>query len=863
MKKILLSLMAVVCALTVSAKEYILTPSAATTIDPASADANQYDASATLWKVSQGAISGTSLKSYDLKYLIFQMDLKDLDGMTIQKAVMSYDSKCTVSSKNSNVELASINPAWDVTTVTWNSLNADAKAVQISADKGQNVGTTTKNLKENVLNYVKNEAGKTVAFAIYTYTAREQQISNIKLTIDAIDASASVNVNVKYMCGETEVKSATTIGTKDQAVELSTEEKADFILDGKKYIYVSDNGASVLAAEGSDVIVNVREAAVYLWHVMSTQGGEVAKGANFEGDNIEVGYPRYQRNELTNELYEAPKTNDSRKRYTVNVLLDKDNASVDMTYNKVKDNVVYYQEAEDIDGLTKVTYGNVFVRASNALAAKATENTVITNLPAGKYVVNAGVFSSAKSPAYVIKIGVGDNVYEAPVTKVNNSEVKSAEYTLTKTTAVTLFADGMGDNNALDYIYIEKTGEYVVPDNTVAAGKYIAQVTIAEAEGVAVPAEFQAYVGTHKYGMDLAGDEKKLTISGMSIMNNMEIVGDAVAYDATKTFTMNGKEFTICSVDGTKTEGELAVTKNEDGSISIEDFGFMKGGKFAGTAKNITAQLQVNEETEANITFEDIDLQGKTYYKGEDKAMSIPTGDFTFINYFADYGSYTAWNGFAVSATRGDNFVGNYSDDSQFNSCTAGGMQSEKFAIGYYSEYDARMEDQYPEIYATKNIKPEYVYINNTASAYISMTQGDGYAEKFQEGDFLKLTISGMVYDEEEEDYVVQSSVDFYLGKDENIVSEWTKVDLTSLGVCESIRFTMSCSQTSDSYMKTPAYFALDNMKAAITDEPTTAVKGVANVQKAAQKVQKLMKNGQILIKTANGIVNAAGAQVK
>lgn len=856
MKKILLSLMAVVCALSMNAKEYILTPSAATTIDPASADANQYDASATLWKVSQGAISGTSLKNHNLKYLIFQMDLKDLDGMTIQKAVMSYDSKCTVSGKNSNVVLTSINPAWDVTTVTWNSLNADAKAVQISASKGQNVGTTTKNLKENVLNYVKNEAGKTVAFAIYTYTAREQQISNIKLTIDAIDASASVNVNVKYMCGETEVKSATTIGTKDQAVELSTEEKADFVLDGKKYIYVSDNGASVLAAEGSDVIVNVREAAVYLWHVMSTQGGEVAKGANFEGDNIEVGYPRYQRNELTNELYEAPKTNDSRKRYTVNVLLDKDNASVDMTYNKVKDNVVYYQEAEDIDGLTKVTYGNVFVRASNALAAKATENTVITNLPAGKYVVNAGVFSSAKKPAYVIKIGVGDNVYEAPVTAVNNSEVKSAEYTLTKTTAVTLFAEGMGDNNALDYIYIEKTGEYVAPVNTVAAGKYIAQVTIAEAEGVAVPAEFQAYVGTHKYGMDLAGDEKKLTISGMSIMNNMEIVGDAVAYDATKTFTMNGKEFTICSVDGTKTEGELAVTKNEDGSISIEDFGFMKGGKFAGTAKNITAYVPEYVEAEANITFEDIDLQGKTYYDGSDGFGLIATAEkFRFKNY--NPGGY--WYGFGVSATRSDIYTGNYKDDSQFNSVVAGGMQSEKFAVCYYNEYQAINSDEYPEIYAEDNIKPEYAYITNTAYTVKSMTEGDTFSKKFDETDWLKLTIIGLDKDDNE----TGEPVEFYLAKDGNIVTEWTKVDLTSLGVCSHIRFTMDSSDKSYGYMNTPAYFALDNMKAENTTDKPTAVKGVANVQKAAQKVQKLMKNGQILIKTANGIVNAAGAQVK
>lgn len=394
------------------------------------------------------------------------------------------------------------------------------------------------------------------------------------------------------------------------------------------------------------------------------------------------------------------------------------------------------------------------------------------------------------------------------------------------------------------------------PVNTVEAGKYIAQVTIAEAEGVAVPAEFQAYVGTHKYGMDLAGDEKKLTISGMSIMNNMEIVGDAVAYDATKTFTMNGKEFTICSVDGTKTEGELAVTKNEDGSISIEDFGFMKGGVFAGTAKNITAYVPEYVEAEANITFEDIDLQGKTYYDGSDGYGLIATAEkFSFMNY--NPGGY--WYGFGVSATRSDIYTGNYKDDSQFNSVVAGGMQSEKFAVCYYNEYQANNYDEYPEIYAEDNIKPEYAYITNTAYTVKSMTEGDTFSKKFDETDWLKLTIIGL----DDEDKETGEPVEFYLAKDGNIVTEWTKVDLTSLGVCSHIRFTMSCSQTSGGYMNTPAYFALDNMKAAITDEPTTAVKGVANVQKAAQKVQKLMKNGQILIKTANGIVNAAGAQVK
>lgn len=398
--------------------------------------------------------------------------------------------------------------------------------------------------------------------------------------------------------------------------------------------------------------------------------------------------------------------------------------------------------------------------------------------------------------------------------------------------------------------------------NTVKTGKYIAQVTIAEATGVTVPDAFQAYVGTHKYGMDLTGDEKKMTISGLSILNNLEIVGDAIAYDATKTFTMDDKEFTICSVDGTKKEGSLAVKKNEDGSISIEEFGFMRGGILAGTAKNITAVLQENKETEANITFEDVDLQGATYYNGADEAGLIATAnDFSFMNYYnAGYGS---WNGFAISATRSNIYTGNWTDDTQYNSCVAGGMQSEKFAIGYYSEYNALMEDQYPEIYATKNIKPEYAYITNTAWAVKSMTEGDDYAKKFDETDWLKLTISGMVFDEEEEDYVAQASVDFYLAKDGKIVDEWTKVDLTALGICEFIRFTMDSSDKSYGFMNTPAYFALDNMKAEVTDNPTTAIKGIKNADKQAVKAVKVVKDGQIFIQKNGKMFNAAGALVK
>lgn len=480
------------------------------------------------------------------------------------------------------------------------------------------------------------------------------------------------------------------------------------------------------------------------------------------------------------------------------------------------------------------------------------QGTVVMNIP-----------SVAKGDTLVIGYCSNNKSNDATISG-NISENLATKATSKQTAEVYATADGdlaLTMNNRVR-VYTLTVKPCIASGNTVKAGKYIAQVTIAEANGVTVPDGFQAYVGTHKFGMDLAGDAEKMTISGLSILNNFEIVGDAIAYDATKTFTMDDKEFTICSADGTKTEGQLAVKKNEDGSISIEDFGFMRGSILAGTAKNITAVLQENKETEANITFEDVDLQGATYYNGADEAGLIATaGDFSFMNYY-DPG-YGSWNGFAVSATRSDIYTGNWGDDSQFNSCVAGGMQSEKFAIGYYSEYNVWMDDQYPEIYATKNIKPEYAYITNTAWAVKSMTEGDDYAKKFDETDWLKLTISGMVFDEEEEDYVAQASVDFYLAKDGKIVDEWTKVDLTPLGVCEFIRFTMDSSDKSYGMMNTPAYFALDNMKASVTDDPTTAIKGIKNADKQLVKAVKVVKNGQVLIMKNGKTFNAAGALVK
>lgn len=99
-------------------------------------------------------------------------------------------------------------------------------------------------------------------------------------------------------------------------------------------------------------------------------------------------------------------------------------------------------------------------------------------------------------------------------------------------------------------------------------------------------------------------------------------------------------------------------------------------------------------------------------------------------------------------------------------------------------------------------------YITNNVYAYNSMKNGDDYAgEPFKAGDFFLLTIGGSLNGN-----MVNTTVEFYLAKDANIVTDWTYVDLSKLGKVDALYFTMSGSRTGDYGLNTPTYFCIDNI---------------------------------------------------
>lgn len=250
------------------------------------------------------------------------------------------------------------------------------------------------------------------------------------------------------------------------------------------------------------------------------------------------------------------------------------------------------------------------------------------------------------------------------------------------------------------------------------------------------------------------------------------------------------------------------------------------------------------------VTFEDQELAENSAFVSSEED-GIISGDFMFT-----YWGHTGyWNGVTVS-----NMTENTAADftKQYNNCVGTGAEGSKtFAIAYYSQYDALMNDEYPEIWGNDDFYPEYVYVTNTAYAMNSMVNGDTFAHKFTENDYLKITFTGYTCDEDLEE-VEGNSVDYYLAKDGKIVNDWQKVDLSSLGKVSIIRMEMESSDVSSGFFNTPTYFAMDNFKA--SELPVTAIN---DIKVETSKAYKTIENGQVVIVNGDARYNIMGQEIK
>ena len=151
------------------------------------------------------------------------------------------------------------------------------------------------------------------------------------------------------------------------------------------------------------------------------------------------------------------------------------------------------------------------------------------------------------------------------------------------------------------------------------------------------------------------------------------------------------------------------------------------------------------------------------------------------------------------------------------------------------------------------------VYVNNTAWAVKSMSEGDSYTKAFAAGDYMKVIFTG--YDAEDN---ATGTVDCYLADytsadeaNHYMLTQWQWVDLSSLGNVVKLTVGISASQSG-----VPTYVCLDQLGAskpsglnkvvdaddeiAVYPVPTTDVLHVSGIgEKSSVNIYSI--NGQLV----------------
>ena len=180
---------------------------------------------------------------------------------------------------------------------------------------------------------------------------------------------------------------------------------------------------------------------------------------------------------------------------------------------------------------------------------------------------------------------------------------------------------------------------------------------------------------------------------------------------------------------------------------------------------------------------------------------TFESGNFVFTQEVADYGEYGVYYfGNIVSNKTGKTYDA-YADSDK---SAAGGAHGGKNFVVWTASYTG------VDGVALKTAsKVPGFFVCNTPWVVDAIKNGDGMssvAGGFTEEDYFLLTITGSLEGK------ATGSVEFYLAKGQNIVENWTYVDLSTLGKVDAINFALSSTKSNDYGMTTPAYFAFDDL---------------------------------------------------
>lgn len=256
--------------------------------------------------------------------------------------------------------------------------------------------------------------------------------------------------------------------------------------------------------------------------------------------------------------------------------------------------------------------------------------------------------------------------------------------------------------------------------------------------------------------------------------------------------------------------------------------------------------VQADETTVEVADFENLDLAPNSYWVGdtEDEDYtygSFTSGSFEFLNfYMADYDS---WAFYGYSNLTSTDYAG-FSIENQMKNCVGGGYKSATFAVCYCDRYWGPAKITLPD-FEDQGAGVNGMWVTNTAWVVDAIKNGDGMSGPFEQGDWLKIVVTGIAADE------TSRQVEFYLAdfRDDDpenhfYLKEWKYFDLSELGDVVELRPTMESSKVNSYGPTTPMYFAFDDLGA----EDASGVNGV----ESTAPVVRVRVEGGVAVVTAD-----------
>ena len=249
---------------------------------------------------------------------------------------------------------------------------------------------------------------------------------------------------------------------------------------------------------------------------------------------------------------------------------------------------------------------------------------------------------------------------------------------------------------------------------------------------------------------------------------------------------------------------------------------------------NLKVRFESETATLAVATFEELEVPADGHVsvstEEDDERTEFVSGGYEFAHGCMSDWDYWYWFGYANrTETKYESL------DDQWNNIVGGGYDgSANYGVAFAAEFNGPC---YVTPISDKPVVVPGFYITNSSYAYNSMSNGDGFAKKFEKGDWFKLTITG--YDADD---AMTGTKEYYLAdlRDEAtayIINDWRYVDLSVLGEVSKIGFALSSTDGGDWGMNTPAYFCFDNFGATGTEvlpeKNVDVTTGIATINKA------------------------------